>query len=62
MHSLKYAAFFVFWLLMFGAPTLLFYVDGREYELKGWIDSDYNFMVLLVVAISVLFLIMKYWG
>lgn len=56
MFYIKYLLYLIFWLFMLGAPTLLFFLEknGRvqEFELPGWLESDYNFIVVMLLVVA----------
>lgn len=56
MFYVKYSIYLICWLALLGAPTLLFFLEknGRvqEFELVGWLESDYNFVVIMILVVA----------
>lgn len=65
MFYIKYAGYLLLYILMLGAVTLSFKIknDGitREYDLDGWLESDYNFVVVLLLVVSAIMCFLNYY-
>lgn len=62
---LKYTGYLLLYILMLGAVTISFKLkkDGitREYDIDGWFESGYNFLVILLLVVSAIMCFLNYY-